>query len=698
VLKGADGNYYKYCHLEYNSWSDFGISQGSQVRKCTPLARTGNTGFTISGPGGNGTHLHFEVANAKDATVLKDAADIFLCASAMNNPDTTSESLDNSYSLYPGSQSCEFPSLGTLRVVKQYVFNDNLKSIPVSVDGQSYDGQTTDMVHKFDSIPTGNYDIYTILPGSDWEIKYEVRYADGTTITGFPEIIWPGFPPEGPIQAVVRNIRVDYYAKTYFTWFFKPPGGSYQVGPTELPAVGGEPYMVKDLWVNNVPLCSDTSYSNVVTTFKVFNPTSVYYELYVNNSLWWTYSWSYPGDTTLAINIPSLNTDTTYSWRVRVISPQGDSGWVNGPSWNVPLCPPFPPNEVTINAPADGATLSPQVEFSILATDPNINDNLTVYLERWTGSTWVAWDSIGPQKQNTYFRKTKTITSNGETWRAYACDQTNRCGPKSPARGFSIIRENLKYDCGTGGCYFDQNGIQKESFYPGEKITKKFNILREGTGTIPSFWVEIWANPAPGVSPAPPYCNIPNSSAALQIPPTNTISNPVSITFTAPTAPGTYYGMLIIDSRGNSTSTCTVPEHNEGDNFGGNLYEVVAAPPGTEDTDGDGFINADELKIGTDPYDRCAPGVNGGPSPAWPADLKTDGISQNKIDLGNLLTFISPVRRINTASGTPAYDKRWDLVPDGKIDIIDLGKVISFSAPSLSNYPSRAYGGPACIP
>ncbi len=109
------------------------------------------------------------------------------------------------------------------------------------------------------------------------------------------------------------------------------------------------------------------------------------------------------------------------------------------------------------------------------------------------------------------------------------------------------------------------------------------------------------------------------------------------------------------------------------------------------DHDTDGFTDAVENYIGTDPYKSC--GTN-----AWPADFNND----KKVTLQDLTSFSAPVARLNTSAGNPNYNRRWDLIP-GKgafpndINIQDqtsmLGGTTGF--PPMFN-GQKAFNGPAC--
>ena len=114
-----------------------------------------------------------------------------------------------------------------------------------------------------------------------------------------------------------------------------------------------------------------------------------------------------------------------------------------------------------------------------------------------------------------------------------------------------------------------------------------------------------------------------------------------------------------------------------------------------DESDQDGFLDASELHVGTDPGQHC--GFDG-----WPADLYDGPPSVNRITIQDLASFVTPIRRLNKAPGDAGYDIRWDIVPGnggfGKhINIADMGVIISL-LPDMFGGDQRAYNGPACQP
>jgi Bacterial TSP3 repeat/Dockerin type I domain len=84
----------------------------------------------------------------------------------------------------------------------------------------------------------------------------------------------------------------------------------------------------------------------------------------------------------------------------------------------------------------------------------------------------------------------------------------------------------------------------------------------------------------------------------------------------------------------------------------------------TGDTDCDGFTNAQELFVGTDPNRAC--GVN-----AWPPDINND----LKVNLSDVLKYV-PV--FNSSAPGPPYNVRYDLNGDSKINLSDVLMFVPF--------------------
>jgi len=148
---------------------------------------------------------------------------------------------------------------------------------------------------------------------------------------------------------------------------------------------------------------------------------------------------------------------------------------------------------------------------------------------------------------------------------------------------------------------------------------------------------------------------------------------------------------------GDPLSAAARPERIDGVFFqtddNGDTQLDEALPAGSEgfDCDGDGFSGTAEAHVGTNDQDPC--GVKG-----WPADLVAGGITENKLNIVDMGSYIGPVRRLNTSPGDePNFNVRWDIVPGstvGKhINISDIAALVVGSA----SYPpmfggTRAYG------
>jgi hypothetical protein len=78
----------------------------------------------------------------------------------------------------------------------------------------------------------------------------------------------------------------------------------------------------------------------------------------------------------------------------------------------------------------------------------------------------------------------------------------------------------------------------------------------------------------------------------------------------------------------------------------------------TGDDDGDGYRDLDEARfIATGVGDPC--GFDG-----WPSDVFSEGLSLNKLDIQDVISFVSPVRHLDSSPPqTSRYQTRWDLVP-----------------------------------
>ena len=96
-----------------------------------------------------------------------------------------------------------------------------------------------------------------------------------------------------------------------------------------------------------------------------------------------------------------------------------------------------------------------------------------------------------------------------------------------------------------------------------------------------------------------------------------------------------------------------------------------------DDDDNDGFDDAVEAYVGTDPLDDCpdvlgTPGLCPGPScdgdDAWPPDLDVD----RDTDMVDVLKFKPLILAGFPCDGDPAYDNRFDFTADGCINIVDV--------------------------
>ena len=111
---------------------------------------------------------------------------------------------------------------------------------------------------------------------------------------------------------------------------------------------------------------------------------------------------------------------------------------------------------------------------------------------------------------------------------------------------------------------------------------------------------------------------------------------------------------------------CHVLEHEQDGMMA--QFEVLFPP----DSDGDGWSNQAEAKIGTDPFDACPDNPTDN---AWPADITNDGF----VDTGDLGALTNHFAEAVTPA-TTRFDvgpDHWDIPsgPDGFVDTGDLGRL-----------------------
>lgn len=101
-------------------------------------------------------------------------------------------------------------------------------------------------------------------------------------------------------------------------------------------------------------------------------------------------------------------------------------------------------------------------------------------------------------------------------------------------------------------------------------------------------------------------------------------------------------------------------------------------------------------------YDSCGnPDFSkpGHPSLAWPADLVTT-TGMGSVQMNDLASFVSPVRRLNTSPGDAGYDRRWDIAPGSggifteEINLADLAVLVTVRPPMFER--QQAFAGPSC--
>jgi len=120
-----------------------------------------------------------------------------------------------------------------------------------------------------------------------------------------------------------------------------------------------------------------------------------------------------------------------------------------------------------------------------------------------------------------------------------------------------------------------------------------------------------------------------------------------------------------------------------------------------DDDDADGFVNDGCLQAGSIaeaafnldsfPNDPC--GEDG-----WPSDVFSSGLSLNKLDIQDLISFVAPTRRLDKSPGQTGFSKEWDMTPGPNspfpnfISIFDLTTLLN-GVPGSPAYPPM-FGGP----
>jgi hypothetical protein len=121
------------------------------------------------------------------------------------------------------------------------------------------------------------------------------------------------------------------------------------------------------------------------------------------------------------------------------------------------------------------------------------------------------------------------------------------------------------------------------------------------------------------------------------------------------------------------------------DDVDGQTNEALPSAGVQQDCDGDGYTRAAEFAITANDQDPCG---NSG----WPSDLVAGGAQPNTLNVQDLASFLTPVRRFGTSPGDPAYSVRWDLVPGtaigGAINVQDVAAPFT----GATGYP-RMFGG-----
>ena len=110
--------------------------------------------------------------------------------------------------------------------------------------------------------------------------------------------------------------------------------------------------------------------------------------------------------------------------------------------------------------------------------------------------------------------------------------------------------------------------------------------------------------------------------------------------------------------------------------YGFGLVNVRSLVNSSVDSDGDGFTNAEEDYIGTDPLDACTD--EPGDADAWPPDTYID----TRVNIFDLMEIVP---HLPSALGDPKYDSRVDMNVDGRISIFDIMALVPFLGTQCSS-------------
>jgi hypothetical protein len=128
------------------------------------------------------------------------------------------------------------------------------------------------------------------------------------------------------------------------------------------------------------------------------------------------------------------------------------------------------------------------------------------------------------------------------------------------------------------------------------------------------------------------------------------------------------------------------------------IDELLPIAASTYDCDGDGYTGTaeDNVFLASSHGDQDPCGTT-----AWPADFVSGGVpvSTDRLTIGDLASFLAPIRHLNTSPPPGAPDLRWDIVPGAgvfgeRINISDLASLVVISPPMLGG--ARAFNGGVC--